>query len=134
MTFDLINSISASNVWQVAPINSRRDQLVPDEALLSLEQAKLGKKLEDTFSVALKAKLILNADKSEKIHLVRASFDLSDSGTPDENVLFNFIKSDLKNQLSKCSADSGFLNVNFIWRVSIYKDLLKSYETPNRIN
>jgi len=119
LTFDLINSISASNVWQVAPINSRRDQLVPDEALLSFDQNKLGKKVEDTFSVVLRAKLIQNADKSDKIHLVRASFDLSDDGIPDKNVLLNFIKSDLKNQLSKCSADSGFLDINFIWRTVI---------------
>lgn len=73
---------------------------------------------EDVLSLTLRAEPI-KTDNNKQVCILRSQYSSSSRDKlPDEDVLFYFIKSDLKTQfLSTESQKSSFLNVYFIWKV-----------------
>ena len=115
-SIDLMDAISVSDIWQTRPIKRSKN--------LSIINQTANKKAsmpstEDILSFSLRAQAVENSNKKNKIYFYRSAYsDKLRDLMPDQDVLFHFIRLDLKTQfLSSVSNKSSFLNIYLLWKV-----------------
>ncbi len=113
------------------PINGKTKPVnnFTNKTLFAIDQLRLNRKIDETVSLVLKAHPVVYdqkiQEKDKQIYLFRAPFDnidgqenIHNENLPDERVLLNFVKAELKEFLLKNSKQSTYLCINFIWRVN----------------
>lgn len=120
----MIDSISVSDIWKTLPINKTFQNF---KSLLASSSS-----FENIHSLTFKAEPIKTNENVVSILRTQYSSSSRDQ-MPNEDVLFYFIKSDLKTKfLNTDSPKSSFLNVYFIWKVSF--SILGEFNIKKKLN
>lgn len=139
LNFELIDLVSVSNVWEARPIENKKSM----RPLVFTRSNN--NKIDDLASVVLKASPseCNSSEAKNKIFYNQKMFrsterdDIDQRNKPDELVLFEFIKSDLRKHFLSNFNQAEFLNVYLVWRsiVRIDEDkILVNYGLmPNKV-
>lgn len=121
----MVDLVSVSNIWKTIPIE---DKTKPQPLQHEHQLAHSSKTTESILSVVLEGRPIQSTDKAQKkkqVYFQRTNFKRANESTvaeattttkPDQNVLFHFLKANLKKQLTNNMETSPYLTVNLIWK------------------
>lgn len=135
-SFELVDLISVSDVWKVSPVKSVDPyvlkQLHADSfstvssssSVSSYQQVrtKINKKTEELISVVVRAEPVKENNNRSEILLFKSNFSnattsITDNGSMlNQKILVDFIKANVKKNLSVLSNKSCYLDIHLIWR------------------
>lgn len=115
----MVDLVSVSNNWRVMPVEDKTKNQLQNKHQLAYSS----KAAESIFSVVLEGRPIQSTDamKKKQIYFQRTNFKGANQSAveatkPDQNVLFHFLKANLKQQLINNLETSPHLTVNLIWK------------------
>lgn len=125
----MVDLVSVSNIWKTIPVE---DKTKPQPLQHEHQISHSSKTAESILSIVLEGRPIQSTDKVQKkkqVYFQRTSFKRANESTvveattkPDQNVLFHFLKANLKKQLSNNMETSPHLTVNLIWKCLLKTD------------